>query len=78
MARELVEHARFALSARATTRVVARDELLPVGVSLAPPCELPPIHFATTAARSAAFKSSTSSQARRYDIFISRAAAEID
>src|SRR5881409_1950171 len=47
-------------------------------VTRAPPPPSPPVSVSTNGRRKAAFIASTSSQARRYDIFISRAAAEID
>jgi len=44
----------------------------------APPPLRPPVRVSISGRRKALLIASTSSQARRYDIFISRAAAEID
>src|SRR6267143_2016340 len=47
-------------------------------VTRAPPPPSPPVSVSTSGRRNAEFIASTSNQARRYDIFISRAAAEIE
>src|SRR4029077_2229904 len=50
----------------------------PSFVSEAPPRDLPPAQVATSGFANSLLSSSTSSHARRYDIFIARAAPEID
>src|SRR6185312_8003685 len=50
----------------------------PSAVSAAPPPRAPPVCAATTGSRKQRLRLSTSSQARRYDIAISRPAAEIE
>ena len=52
--------------------------LLPKSVTAAPPPRLPPTAVVTTGSSKLELSASTSCQARRYDISISRAAAEID
>src|SRR6266704_5545926 len=73
------------LSSGATERAVLdsmaryrRRTSSPNFVTRAPPPPSPPVSVSTSGRRNAEFIASTSSQARRYDIFISRAAAEID
>src|SRR5436190_2555402 len=55
-----------------------RRTSFPSLVTRAPPPPSPPVSVSTSGRRNAEFIASTSSQARLYDIFISRAAAEID
>src|ERR1700734_2234254 len=51
---------------------------LPAGVNTVPPPPLPPAAVSTTGAPRPLFRSSTSSQVRRYDIRNARPAAEIE
>src|SRR5207249_1561732 len=66
---------RAALDSMARYR---RRTSAPSSVTRAPPPLRPPVRVSTRGRRKATFIAATSSQARRYDISMSRAAAEID